>query len=111
MAILDALINSENRFCQKQNPEKSTPGFPPSQEWRFLQHFLSAPTGYGLQETYMPITLKHKDALVIIEEIDSMSRHVRVDMCDSSVFSPRTQWVTRYPVALIEAVLSHRGPA
>lgn len=59
----------------------------------------------------MPITLKHKDALVIIEEIDSMSRHVRVDMCDSSVFSPRTQWVTRYPVALIEAVLSHRGPA
>lgn len=57
------------------------------------------------------ITLEHQDARINIEEIDAVSRRIRVEMKNSAMFSPRKQWVTRYPVSLIEAVLQHRGPA
>ncbi|RQW05864.1 class I SAM-dependent methyltransferase [candidate division KSB1 bacterium] len=59
----------------------------------------------------MNTLLPHDDAFIRIEEINSGSRRIQVEMKDLSIFSPRRQWITRYPLDLIEAVLKVKGPA
>jgi ubiquinone/menaquinone biosynthesis C-methylase UbiE len=59
----------------------------------------------------MSTNLNHPDAVVRIKEVDSATRRIRVEMRDPSIFSPRTQWLTRYSLDLIEAVLEVKGPA
>jgi SAM-dependent methyltransferase len=59
----------------------------------------------------MNIILEHSDAVIRVEDIDSTRRRILVEMKDPSIFSPRTQWLTRYPLDLIEAVLEVKGPA
>lgn len=59
----------------------------------------------------MNITIDHQEALITVEDINSESRQISVEMKDSSVFAPSTKWVTRYPVDLIEAILKIKGAA
>ena len=59
----------------------------------------------------MNITIDHQEALINIEDIDSESRRISVEMKDYSIFAPRTKWVTRYPTDLIEAILKIKGAA
>jgi len=59
----------------------------------------------------MTSTIEHKDAVIEVEEKDSETRRVVVRMKDPRSYSPRLSCDTRYPLALIEAILQVKGPA
>ncbi len=59
----------------------------------------------------MAAILAHADGLVTVSEVDHGARRIEVRMNDRAAFSPRTEWLTRYPLGLIRAVLDVKGPA
>lgn len=58
----------------------------------------------------MSIKLQHPKALVNIDELQNGKRQVAVSLSNSSKFIPYPSCETKYPVELIELILSVKGP-
>ncbi len=62
-------------------------------------------------EQAMTVTIEHAEALVRVVDLEFGARRVEVALRDPRKFSPRLQWVTRYPTELVRAILEAKSPA
>jgi SAM-dependent methyltransferase len=59
----------------------------------------------------MKTILRHKDATVEIEKVNSGKNKITVKLVDKNIFMPYATWETTYPLDLIEQILNVKGPA
>ena len=57
------------------------------------------------------LVLTHRTGSVLIEELASGRRRVRVTPADRTAYVPNTQWTTAYPVDLVQEILDVKGTA
>lgn len=55
--------------------------------------------------------LEHKDGRAIVTSLPDGTRHVKVELRDPAIFSPRLECETAYPIDLIRLILDVKGPA
>ncbi len=55
--------------------------------------------------------IEHDEAIIRIEELDTDSRSVQVDLKDPTAYSERNKCITHYPIDLIKEVLKVKPPA
>jgi SAM-dependent methyltransferase len=61
--------------------------------------------------TAAPRILDHPQATIRVDEIGGDRRRIRVSLHDRNQFSPRLEWITRYPLDLVATVLKVKNPA
>ena len=55
--------------------------------------------------------LKHKDAVIKIQQLPSRKKRIFVERLNEKLFIPHSTWETAYPFHLIERILQIKGPA